>query len=166
MNLNKHKKQYHKMRYDGNKIIKIGKFELYPILYLREFDFTKLSNYKSKKYNIKRGIYKYIGVSEDYNLSSRTSKWVNRNISKDNKIGEFLRSIMQMEKLSNIKELNKYLSNHIRVLRRYDTIEKAKEIESTLISINLWEQQNLNTICLNTNDFEVEVKNGKYVLNN
>lgn len=163
MNLNKNRKV--KFTYDGTRIVKLGSKELYPILYLREFDFTNLSYYKSRKYGIYRKIYKYVGVSEDYNLRARTSKWTNKNLYKDNKIGKLLRAIMQMERLTTIKELNKYLEYHMTVLRRYDTIELAKRVESTLISINMWEEQNLGTICLNTKDKAVEVKNGKYMLN-
>ena len=165
MNLNKNRKKYHKFTYDGNRIIKKGNIELYPILYLRKFDFTNLSYYKSRKYGIDRKVYQYVGVSDDYNLRTRTSKWVNKNIKKDNKIGKLLRGIMQMEKLYTRKELNDYLEKHITVLRRYDTIELARYVERTLISINLWEQANLGKVCLNTKDKEVEVKNGKYILN-
>lgn len=163
MNLNKNRKV--KFTYDGTKIIKKGAKELYPIVYLREFDFTNLSNYKSRKYGIDRKIYKYVGVSEDYNLRARTSKWTNKNVYKDNKIGKLLRAIMQMERLITIKELNQYLEDQITVLKRCDTIKEAKRLERTLISINMWQEQNVDTICLNTRDNEVEVKNGKYVLN-
>ena len=165
MNLNKNRKKSQRYTYDGTRIIKKGSKELYPIVYLREFDFRDLSYYKSRKYGIDRKIYKYIGVSEDYNLRTRTSKWTNKNLYKDNKIGQLLRAIMKMERLTTLKELNQYLEYHITVLRRYETIKVAKELESSLISINMWEEQNLGTVCLNTKDNEVEVKNGKYILN-
>ena len=165
MNLNKNRKKSQRYTYDGARIIKKGSKELYPIVYLREFDFRDLSYYKSRKYGIDRKIYKYIGVSEDYNLRTRTSKWTNKNLYKDNKIGQLLRAIMKMERLTTLKELNQYLEYHITVLRRYETIKVAKELESSLISINMWEEQNLGTVCLNTKDNEVEVKNGKYILN-
>ena len=158
MNLNKHKTKKTKLTYDGNKIIKKS------ILYIRELDFTNLSYYKSDKYGIKRTIYKYPGVSDE-TLGTRTSKWTRKNIDKNNKIGKLLRSIMNMENMSNIKELNKYLMESTTILRRYYTREQAEYNERTCISINLFEQANYGTICLNTYDSEIEVVNGKYVLN-
>jgi len=138
--------------------------ELYSILYLRELDFRNLSYYKSRKYGIERKIYKYVGMSDE-TLRTRTSKWTRKNIDKDNKIGRLLRSIMAMERLDTNKELNNYMMKNTKILRSYRNREQAEKMESTLISINLWEQENLGTICLNSRDAEVRVVNGKYVLN-
>ena len=167
MKLNKNKKKCDRLTYDGSRIVKVGKKELYPIVYVREFDFTNLSYYKSNKYGIDRAIYQYIGHSDDYNLIARTSKWTRRNINLNNDKGKLLRSIMKMYKFKNSKELNKYVMDNTKILKRCDTVEEAKQLESTLISINMYEDANNKfIICLNEKDEEVKIsKDGKYVLN-
>lgn len=166
LNLNKYRTKRNKFTYDGNQIIKIGTMELKPLVYLRKFDFTDLSYYKSRKYGIRRAIYQYIGYSDDYNLENRTAKWTRYNISKENKIGIFLRALMQMYRFESNKELNKYLVENTTVLKRFDTVEKAKSLESTLISTNQCEEANYKwIICLNSKDAEVQIsKEGKYII--
>ncbi|HSQ89458.1 hypothetical protein [Romboutsia sp.] len=158
MNLNKNKNKKQKLIYDGNQIIKKS------ILYVRELDFTNLSEDKSKMYGIARNIYKYVGVSDE-TLGTRTSKWSRKNIKKSNKIGKLLKSIMDMKGFTCNKELNKYLMENTTILRKYYTREQAEYNERTCISINLFEQSNYGTICLNTYDSEVAVVNGKFILN-
>lgn len=166
MNLNKHRTKRNHYTFDGNSIIKIGTKELKPLVYLRQFDFTDLSYYKSHKYGIDRAIYQYIGYSNDYNLAHRIAKWTTLNISRNNKIGKFLKSLMRMHKFKSNKELNKYLLDHTSVLKRFDTVEEAIATENTIISVNKWEQHNSNYIrCLNTAGGEVQIsKEGKYIL--
>ena len=166
LNLNKYRAKRNKYTYDGNQIIKVGTKELKPLVYFRRFDFTDLSYYKSKKYEIKRAIYQYIGYSNAYNLAHRTAKWTSTNISKDNKIGKFLRALIQMHRFKSTKELNKYLLEHTTVLKRFDTIKEARTTEKTMISINLWEEANHKWIvCLNSKDAEVQIsKTGKYII--
>lgn len=166
LNLNKHRSKRNKFTYDGNQIIKIGTMELKPLIYLRRFDFTDLSYYKSHKYGIYRAIYQYVGYSDDYNLGNRTAKWTRNNLSKENKIGKFLRALMQMHRFKSVRELNRYLMEYTTTLKRFDTIKQARTTESTLISINQWEQLNNNYIkCLNSKDAEVQIsKDGKYIL--
>lgn len=136
-----------------------------PVVYLREFDFTNLSYYKSKKYGIRRAVYKYIG-STDETISTRTSKWVYKNIKANNKIGKFLRALMQMNRFKSTKELNKYLLEHTRVLKEKENIKQARATEKTLISVNLWQDANHKwIICLNSRDAEVQIsKEGKFII--
>lgn len=136
-----------------------------PVVYLREFDFTNLSYYKSKKYGISRAVYKYIG-STDETISTRTSKWVYKNIKANNKIGKFLRALMQMNRFKSTKELNKYLLEHTRVLKEKENIKQARATEKTLISVNLWQDANHKwIICLNSRDAEVQIsKEGKFII--
>lgn len=166
LNLNKYRAKRNKYTYNGNQIIKVGKKELKPLVYLRRFDFTNLDYYKSKKYGIRRAIYQYVGYSDAYNLAHRTAKWTSTNISKDNNIGKFLRALMQMHSFKSTKELNKYLMEHIIVLKRFNTIKEARTTEKTMISINLWEEANHKWIvCLNSKDAEVQIsKEGKYII--
>lgn len=167
MKLNKNKKKFDRLTYDGSRIVKIGKKEVYPIVYVREFDFTNLNYYKSNKHGIHRAIHQYIGHSEDYNLIARTSKWTRRNINLNNDKGKLLRALIEMYKFKNIKELNKYVMDNTTILKRCDTVEDAKKLESTLISINMYQDANNKfIICLNERDEEVKIsKDGKYVLN-
>lgn len=136
-----------------------------PLVYLREFDFTDLSYYKSRKYGIQRKVYKYVG-STDETLVNRTAKWTYKNIRLNNVIGKLLRALMKMYGFKSVKELNKFLLEHTRVLKECNTIEKARITEKTLISINMWEQQNTNyVVCLNKKDAEVKIsKDGKYII--
>ena len=166
LNLNKYRGKRNKFTYDGNQIVKIGRKELKPLVYLRKFDFTDLSYYKSNKYGINRAIYQYIGYSYAYNLAHRTAKWTSTNISKDNKIGKFLRALMQMHKFKTTKELNKYILEHTTVLKRFDNMKEARTTEKTMISINQWEDVNHKwIICLNSKDAEVKIsKEGKYII--
>ncbi|WP_071121180.1 hypothetical protein [Romboutsia timonensis] len=134
------------------------------LVYLREIDFTDLSYYKSKKYGISRAIYQYIG-STDETIGTRTSKWCNKNISRNNKIGQLLRVLMKMYKFENIRQLNRYLVEHTRILKEYDTIEQAKKLESTLITINMCEDEKYEwIICLNKRDAEVNIKEAKELI--
>ena len=94
------------------------------IVYLRQFDFTDLSYYKSRKYGIERAVYQYIG-STDESIAQRTSKWVYKNIRLDNEIGRLLRALMQMKRFKSIKELNKYIVDNTRVLKECECIEQA-----------------------------------------
>ena len=50
--------------------------------------------------------------------------------------------------------------------KRFDTVEKAKSLESTLISTNQCEEANYKwIICLNSKDAEVQIsKEGKYII--
>ncbi len=136
-----------------------------PLIYIREFDFTDLSYYKSNKYGIEKAIFKYIG-STDETIGTRTSKWVYKNINSNNKIGKFLRALMQMNSFKSTKELNKYLLEHTRVLKECNNLEQARSTEKTLISVNLWEDANHKwIICLNKRDAEVQIsKYGKYII--
>lgn len=136
-----------------------------PVVYLRELDFTNLSYYKSRKYGINRAVYKYIGSTNE-KISTRTSKWVYKNIKSNNKIGKFLRALMQMNRFKSTKELNKYLLEHTRVLKEKDNIQQARATEKTLISVNLWQDANHKwIICLNSKDAEVQIsKEGKYII--
>lgn len=136
-----------------------------PLVYLREFDFTNLSYYESKKYGIERAIYQYVGFTNE-GLTIRTSKWTCKNIKLNNVIGKLFRALMKMYKFKNIRQLNKYLIEHTRVLKEYDTIEKAKSSEDTMISINKSEGAKYPwIICLNTYGGEVQIsKSGKYII--
>lgn len=135
------------------------------LVYLREIDFTNLSYYKSNKYGIEKAVFKYIG-STDETIGTRTSKWVYKNINSNNKIGKFLRALMQMYRFKSTKELNKYLLKHTRILKKCNNIEQARATEKTLISVNLWEDANhKRIICLNKRDAEVQIsKDGKYII--
>lgn len=135
------------------------------IVYLRQFDFTDLSYYKSRKYGIERAVYQYIG-STDESIAQRTSKWVYKNIRLDNEIGRLLRALMQMKRFKSIKELNKYIVDNTRVLKECECIEQARATESTMISINKSEGVIYSwIICLNKRDAEVEITaDGKYII--
>lgn len=148
LNLNKHKPKDNK-----------------PIVYLRQFDFTYLSYYKSKKYGIDRAIYQYIGSSDD-TINSRTSKWTYKNINANNTIGKLLRALMKIHRFKSTRQLNKYLLEHTTILKECESIEQARATEKTMISINKWEDANYKPIiCLNKRDAEVQIsKAGKYIL--
>lgn len=180
MNLNRSRSKYKKFKYNGNYIthigrsecirdknnilIKIGYKELKHLVYVREFDFTKISSNKSEKYGIERAIYRYVGRTDE-DLGNRTAKWSYTNRRRNTNIGKFLKSIMDMNKFNTFKELNKYVMEHTNVLQRYDDKEMAKKLEMSLISINKRDGINHEyIICLNSKDCLVQVsKYGRFI---
>lgn len=148
-------------------IVKIGNKHMKPYVYVREFDFTYLSIEDSKIYGIDQKIYKYVGISSEEYFSARTSKWVNRNINQDNRIGKILKNIDSMLN-DNIepRDLNDYINQNSRILTYCDTIEQAQAIEKSLIGIVQLEEEKwgLDVICLNTKDKPIKVNEEGYEL--
>lgn len=148
-------------------IVKIGNKHMKPYVYVREFDFTNLSDADSMLYDIKRKIYKYVGFSTEQLFSSRTSKWAYLNINRNNDIGKLLNKIENMlnDSLESIS-LNEYIEKNSRILNYYDTIEQAKTTEQTLIGVVQYEQDiiNLNVECLNKLDKPLEINENGYKL--
>lgn len=73
MNLNRNRRK--KFEYDGERIIKVGKRELYPFVYKRIWDLTKFDTKVLEKYGLKKAIYIYVGSSDKYNLRKRNTDW-------------------------------------------------------------------------------------------
>ena len=134
MGLNKYRK-YVKWVYDGERIIKIGKQELYPRVYRK---FWNLSQYDSsilEKYNLSPSIYNYIGYSNEIYQSERHSKWF-RNIRNKHHVNKDIPTfINNLERF--YREELKYSETEIKqnikpveeILCRCKSIESAKKQE-------------------------------------
>jgi len=146
-------------------IVKIGNKHIKPYIYVREFDFTGLSDADARLYNIKQKVYKYVGMSTEQLFTTRTSKWMYLNIHRNSDIGKLLKNIEYM--LNDRREfitLNEYIEQNSRILNYCDTIEQARAYEQSLIGVLQYEQDiiNLNIECLNKLDKPLEIKNNSY----
>ena len=148
-------------------IVKIGNKHMKPYVYVREFDFTNLSDGDSMLYGIKQKVYKYVGVSTEQLFTRRTSKWVYLNTHRNNDIGKLLNKIKYMlnETLEPMS-LNEYIEKNSRILNYYDTIEQAKAMEQSWIGVVQYEQDiiNWNVECLNKLDKPLEINENGYKL--
>lgn len=149
-------------------IVKIGNKQLKPYLYFREFNLTLLDKEELRKYGLQPKVYKYVGVSTEYNFKQRTSKWVVRSKGNDNIIGNLLR---KLEKLLNDRgedsiSLIDYVHKKSKILNYFDTVEQAKSCEKSLIGIIQLEQEKwgLDVVCLNINDKPIKVNEQGYEL--
>lgn len=141
MNLNKHKKQYHKMRYDGQKIITKGKKELYAFVYKRTWDLTQYDANTLHSYGLYKAIYVYIGSSNRYNLNIRCNDWkyeiVNNrgNVSKE--IREFIKKLnkfLELETDLTTKEIDNYLYFNAEIIYRCESLQGARKLEKYFTS--------------------------------
>lgn len=148
-------------------IVKIGNKHMKPYVYVREFDFTNLSDADSMLYGIKQKIYKYVGVSTEQLFTRRISKWVYLNTHRNNNIGKLLNKIKYMlnDRLEPIS-LNEYIEKNSRILAYCDTIEQARKYEQSLIGVIQYEQDiiNLDVECLNKLDKPLEINKNGYKL--
>lgn len=141
MNLNKHKKQYHKMKYDGKKIITIGKKELYAFVYKRTWDLTQYDANTLHSYGLCKAIYLYIGSSNKYNLKSRCNDWkyeIEHNRSNASKeIREFiskLKKFLELETDLTLKEIDNYLYYSADIIGRCESVQGARKLEKYFTS--------------------------------
>lgn len=150
-------------------IVKIGSKHMKPYVYVREFDFTNLSDSDAKAYGLEPKVYKYVGMSTEQLFSSRNAKWTYLNTYRNSKIGKLLNNIRNM--LSDSLEpisLSEYIEQNSRILNYYDTIEQAKSMEQSLIGILQYEQDiiKLNVECLNQIDKPLKINENGYKLKN
>lgn len=152
---------------ESMEIVRIGNKHMKPYIYSRAFDLTDLSTKNAQRYGLEPKIYKYIGVSTESNFNSRTAKWVNLNINRENKLGEILIKLgLMLKELKGIENINDYINSNSEVIAYCDTIEQAKEYEKSLIGIVQLEQEQwgLDVVCLNSNDKPIKVKEKGYEL--
>lgn len=113
-----------------------------PFVYKREYDLTKYDTKVLQKYNLEQAIYIYVGSSCAYNMRARSSKW-RYHIRKNNgsicyTIRNFIHNLelfykRELELPDNIIDDKLYYSNVVE-FEEFETLEKAREIESTIIS--------------------------------
>lgn len=148
-----------------------------PFVYKREYDLTKYDTKVLQKYNLEQAIYIYVGSSCAYNMRARSSKW-RYHIRKNNgsicyTIINFIHNLelfykRELELPDNIIDDKLYYSNVVE-FEEFETLEKAREIESTIISqyqfldsVNYMLKQKI--ILLSNNDSALcMVKNGNQV---
>ncbi|MDS6386272.1 hypothetical protein REK16_018075 [Clostridioides difficile] len=148
-----------------------------PFVYKREYDLTKYDTKVLQKYNLEQAIYIYVGSSCAYNMRARSSKW-RYHIRKNNgsicyTIRNFIHNLelfykRELELPDNIIDDKLYYSNVVE-FEEFETLEKAREIESTIISqyqfldsVNYMLKQKI--ILLSNNDSALcMVKNGNQV---
>lgn len=136
MNLNKNKKKYHKLTYDGDKVIKKGTKEFYPFVYKRTWDLTKYNVVILEKYGLKKAMYIYIGSSNKYNLIDRCSQWKNqilsnrKSVSKDIRYFiENLKNFYKIETDYTAKEIDYLLYYNANVIARCENLQGARRLE-------------------------------------
>ncbi|HBF8836514.1 TPA: hypothetical protein KO142_003958 [Clostridioides difficile] len=148
-----------------------------PFVYKREYDLTKYDTKVLQKYNLEQAIYIYVGSSCAYNMRARSSKW-RYHIRKNNgsichTIRNFIHNLelfykRELELSNNIIDDKLYYSNVVE-FEEFETLEKAREVESTIISqyqfldsVNYMLKQKI--ILLSNNDSALcMVKNGNQV---
>lgn len=136
MNLNKHKKKYHKLTYDGKKIITKGAKELYPFVYKRIWDLTQFDTNVLESYGLNKALYVYIGSSNKYNLNTRCSNWRTeilnntKSVSKDIRafIGK-LKVFYELETSYTAEEIDYLLYYNASVIGRCESIQGARKLE-------------------------------------
>ena len=77
-----------KFTYDGTRIIKRNKEELYHFVYERIWDLTIYDHKLLESYGLKKAKYIYVGQSGEKDVNARNSKWKyeaknNRSIAKE-----------------------------------------------------------------------------------
>ncbi|VIG13018.1 Uncharacterised protein [Clostridioides difficile] len=148
-----------------------------PFVYKREYDLTKYDTKVLQKYELEQAIYVYVGSSCAYNMRARSSKW-RYHIRTNNKsichtIRNFIHNLelfykRELELSNNIIDDKLYYSNVVE-FEEFETLEKAREVESTIISqyqfldsVNYMLKQKI--ILLSNNDSALcMVKNGNQV---
>lgn len=137
-------------------IVKIGNSQLKPYLYIREFNLTSLDRNKIEKYGLEPRIYKYVGVSTEYNFKQMTSNWVMELIEHDNRIGDLLKRLECVVNDSGEypNSIIEYVFRQSKILNYFDTIVQAEEYRKSLIStIQIdQEERNVDVVCMNIND--------------
>ncbi|MDV9820310.1 hypothetical protein RHG46_19240 [Clostridioides difficile] len=113
-----------------------------PFVYKREYDLTGYDVEILQKYELEQAIYVYVGSSCAYNMRARSSKW-RYHIRTNNKsiccnIKNFIHNLelfykMELKLSDNIINDKLYYSN-IAEFEEFETLEKAREVESTIIS--------------------------------
>ena len=134
MGLNKRRK-YVKWVYDSERIIKIGKQELYPRVYRKIWDLSQYDTNILEKYNLKKAIYNYIGYSNEILQSKRHAKWFSNIRNKHHVNQDIPTFINNLERF--YREELKYSETEIKqnikpseeILCRCKTIESAKKQE-------------------------------------
>lgn len=136
MNLNKYKSKNGKFAFDGVRIIKVGKKELYSIVYKRTYDLTSYSATTLEKYGLERAIYFYVGSTNAYNLKARCSKWryviINKKtgICKDIKIFlNKLKIFYSLETNLNKNDICETLYYNGEIMARCSSLKGARELE-------------------------------------
>ena len=130
MGLNKRRK-YVKWVYDGERIVKIGKQELYPRVYRKFWNLSQYDTNILEKYNLKKAIYNYIGYSNEIYQSERHSKWFRNIRSKHHVKQDIITFLDNLERF--YREELKYSEIEIKpieeILCRCESIEGAKKME-------------------------------------
>ena len=131
MNLNK------KFKFDGNRIVKIGKKELYAFVYKRTFDLTIYEEKLLDRYDLKKTKYIYIGSSIKYNLRHRSAEWKrridlnNKSVAKNIRIFiNNLKLFLENETDLTDEEINEYLYYNAEVIARCESLKGARGIET------------------------------------
>lgn len=141
MNLNKNRKKYHRFKYDGKKIILIGKKEIYPFVYKRIWDLTQYDKDVLEKYDLKKAKYIYIGSSDKYNLRKRCTDWKieiiknRKNVAKH--IRQFifnLKAFYELETSYTFEEIDYLLYYNASVIARCESKEVARKLEQHFTS--------------------------------
>lgn len=134
MGLNKRRK-YVKWVYDGERIIKVGKQELYPRVYRKFWNLSQYDTNILQKYNLSPSIYNYVGYSNEIYQSERHAKWF-RNIRNKHHVNQDIMTFLfNLERF--YREELKYSETEIKqnikpseeILCRCKTIKRAKKME-------------------------------------
>ena len=130
MGLNKRRK-YVKWVYDGERIVKIGKQELYPRVYRKFWNLSQYDTNILEKKKKKKAIYNYIGYSNEIYQSERHSKWFRNIRSKHHVKQDIITFLDNLERF--YREELKYSEIEIKpieeILCRCESIEGAKKME-------------------------------------
>ena len=134
MGLNK-RRRHVKWVYDGEKIIKIGKQELYPRVYRKFWNLSQYDTNILEKYNLKKAIYNYVGYSNEIYQSERHSKWFGNIRSKHHVNQDIITFLFNLERFyrEELKysdtEINQNIKPKEEILCRCESIESAKKQE-------------------------------------
>ncbi len=136
MNLNKHKKKYHKLTYDGKKIITKGAKELYPFVYKRIWDLTQYDTNVLQSYGLNKALYIYIGSSNKYNLIDRCSRFRNSILNNRNNVSKDIRAFVgklkvfyELETSYTAKEIDYLLYYNAEIIARCESLQGARKLE-------------------------------------
>lgn len=112
-----------------------------PFVYKREYDLTGYDVDILQKYQLEQAIYIYVGSSCAYNIKARSSKWRYHIKTNNSSICHTIRNFIHNLELfykrelrfsDNIIDDKLYYSNVVE-FEEFETLEKAREIESSLI---------------------------------
>jgi len=124
-----------KFTYDGTRIIKRNKEELYHFVYERIWDLTIYDHKLLESYGLKKAKYIYVGQSGRHNLVDRCSDWRNKikkdlNVSKE--IKQFIYNLEHFytkETSYNNRQIDWLLYYNAKVIARAESKKGALKLE-------------------------------------